>query len=75
MLAQRFGGVGLGRGSQSRIAERLGVHRSTICRDMAKLQRWRHGGQEAEQRYLAEKRMQHGPHHAEPQNIQQGMSK
>ncbi len=46
-----------GCGSQSRIAERLGVHRSTICRDMAKLHRWRHGEREAEQRYLAEKRM------------------
>ncbi len=49
--------IGLGRGSQSRIAERLGVHRSTICRDMAKLHRWRRGGHEAEQRCLAEKRM------------------
>ncbi len=48
---------GLGRGSQSRIAERLGVHRSTICRDMAKLERWRHRGKEAEEQYLAEKRM------------------
>ena len=49
---------GLGRGSQPQIAERLGVHRSTICRDMAKLRRWRHGGREAEDRHLADKRMQ-----------------
>ena len=50
--------LGLGRGSQSRIAEHLGVHRSTICRDVAKLERGFWGGREAEERQRAEVRMQ-----------------
>ena len=45
--------LGLGRGNQSRIAERIGVHRSTICRDMAKLERGVWGGREAEKKHLA----------------------
>ena len=49
---------GLGRGSQSRIAERLGVHRSTICRDVAKLERRFWGGNEAEEKHSADQRMQ-----------------
>jgi hypothetical protein len=40
--------IGLARGCQSRVAEQLGVNRSTICRDMARLRRGSRPDTEAE---------------------------
>ncbi len=44
-------------GYQSKIAKRLDVSRSTICRDLARLWRIYHGGKEADDRYRAKVRM------------------
>ena len=44
------------RGYQTRIAKRLGVSRSTVCRDMARLKRTYWGGMRAEERHRAEVR-------------------
>lgn len=45
-------------GYQTRIAEKLGVSRSTICRDIARLLRRHWGGKEAEERHRAQEQLQ-----------------
>ena len=45
-------------GYQTRIAEELGVSRSTICRDIARLFRRHWGGKEAKEQYQAQQQME-----------------
>ena len=49
---------GFCRGYQTRIAEELGVSRSTICRDIARLLRRHWGGKEAEERHRPQEQLQ-----------------
>ncbi len=49
---------GRGYGYQSQIADRLGVHRSTICRDIARLTRIHWGGRKADEEHRATIRLQ-----------------
>ncbi len=44
--------------SQIRMAKQCGYDRSTICRDIARLNRIRWGGHTADQRYRADKSME-----------------
>ena len=53
-----LGEIGFRHGYQTRIAEQLGVHRSTICRDIARLNRIRWGGRKADERYRADQPME-----------------
>ena len=55
-VAKLLNEVGHERGYQTRIAKRLGVSRSTICRDVARLMRRYWGGKEAEERHREEVR-------------------
>ncbi len=53
-----LGEIGFRHGYQTRIAEQLGVHRSTICRDIARLNRIHWGGRKADERYRADQPME-----------------
>ncbi len=50
--------IGLGRGYQTRIAERLGVSRGTICRDIARLNRIHWGGRKADEEHRSTARLE-----------------
>ncbi len=53
-----LGQIGFRHGYQTCIARQLGVHRSTICRDIARLSEPYWGGQKADEQHRADMRME-----------------